>query len=168
MNERTDHNLNGGGGGGRRGNGGGATVASVLGVDGSFGNHGRGRGRNMGSGKSARVDRDGARSDTGGASGGRTGGNVPPYRDMDNRSGVYTGRGKRFVAGFMRVFPWFGARLDICEAEKGAWMTQHAPFVRAILLGALIWIGLHWALGEWMASIEARLWLYEIMQGQMK
>jgi len=32
----------------------------------------------------------------------------------------------------------------------------------------LIWIGLHWALGEWMASIEARLWLYEIMQGQMK
>lgn len=43
-------------------------------------------------------------------------------------------------------------------------MTEYqAQLARAMILGLVILAGLQWALGDWMASIEARLWFLSIM-----
>jgi len=44
-------------------------------------------------------------------------------------------------------------------------MAGRAPYIRAGLLAALMLIGLQWLFADWMASIEARLWLYEHLSG---
>jgi len=43
-------------------------------------------------------------------------------------------------------------------------MTEYqAQIARAMVLGIVMLMTLQWALGDWMASIEARLWFLSIM-----
>ena len=166
MNDRTGNNTHGGGkrsgGHGSRG----AAIAGVLGIDWHAGNHGRGWWCDLGFGQSARMERNDTWSFRRRANGGWLRGDGSAYSDVVDGDRISAGGTQRAGLGVMRFLLGLGARLGGCETTEGAGvMAGRAPYIRAGLLAALMLIGLQWLFADWMASIEARLWLYEHLSG---
>lgn len=165
MNDRTGNDTRGSGKRGGSHGSGGAAIAGILGTDGHDGNHGFCWGRDVGLGKQARVEGNHTGLFRGGVNGGGVRRDGPAWRDVDQRDRISAGGTQRAGFGVMRFFSWLGAGLGCGKTTEGAGvMAKHAPRIRFAVLAAVTLVALQWALGGWMDSIEARLWLYNQLQ----
>lgn len=165
MNDRTDNDTCGSGCDGRGYGSRGAAVTSVFGNDGNDGNQWRVGGYDMGLGKQARLEGNHAGLFSGGVNGGGVWCDGPPWRDVVKRDRISAGGTQRSGFGVVRLLSGLGAGLGHRKATEGAWvMAKHAPRIRFAVLAVVTLAALQWVLGDWMDSIEARLWLYNQLQ----